>query len=148
MQIIRKAKPLIIILGLYLIWKFTPINQIPVTFYKRDHFVARYEVIFFPLALLFSFVINSKAKEWGLFKGISVSLIFGHLTSMISIVGVSFIETGKISDSFLWGLFTYGILDGLSFFFLFPVPALGWLFFLADFLLLRLGAKKVTALTP
>lgn len=137
-QVIRKSSPFVIVLGLYLIWEFTPLGSVPATFIKKDGFVDRYELFYFPSLLVLTLVAQSAVDRMSFIRCISVAVLAGHLVSLFSIIGTWFIDVDKLTDAFFWNKRHFGFFDTLFFYLAIPIPTLGWLITPIAFFLLKI----------
>src|SRR4051812_31782084 len=102
MQIIMRLKPLVVTILLFLVWKITPLSGIPAKFIKAKSFIETFELFFFPMLLVLSFVFQARLMSLKTLKGMLLSVSYGYAASMLSLFCVWFIESKKISDIFYW----------------------------------------------
>lgn len=144
MQIALKMKPLLVTLGLFLVWKFGYLSEILLRFSKNQAFVHTYELFFFLLLLGMCFLLQKKVKKMRTLFLACISFVSGYFLSLVCIFLTWITNSDQISDVFFWVNKSFGLQDSLLYYLAIPIPTLGWLLTPAAFFFLKIGPEKVT----
>jgi len=141
-QINQNLKPLIVCILVFLIWRFTPLREIPLRFLKQPNFIELYEKFFFVFLLLGATFLRSRIIKFKSWHSALIGISIGFLSTALSLACSWFTEAKNPSDASYW-LSKSVEYDGAALFFTsLMVLTLGWLIGLTVFLILRYWREK------